>query len=117
MENTKAPWGWQKFGDDYSLVAKHGMREIIISSGNKNDNELDRRTIVNMNNDDDGLLHPVDPSHPNAKLIASAPDLLEACIDALKMCQDKVMPTENDLNIMVARLKVVIGKATKNPIK
>lgn len=49
----------------------------------------------------------------NAKLIAAAPDLLEACVHALEMCQDKVIPTENDLTIMAGRLKQAILKATE----
>ena len=45
----------------------------------------------------------------NARLIASAPDLLEACIHALEMCEDS--PTENGLTIMAGRLKGAINKA------
>lgn len=47
----------------------------------------------------------------NQRLIAEAPELLNACIHALEMCEDRVMPTENDLTIMAGRLKAVIEKA------
>ena len=47
----------------------------------------------------------------NAKLIANAPELLNGCIHALEMYQEKVMPTENDLTIMAERLKSIINKA------
>ena len=50
-------------------------------------------------------------SQANAKLIAAAPELLEACTHALEMCNDLVMPTENDLKIMSGRLKQAINKA------
>ena len=50
-----------------------------------------------------------DEGKANAKLIAAAPDLLEACIHALEMCEDS--PTENDLTIMAGRLKAPINKA------
>ena len=52
-----------------------------------------------------------DEGKANAKLIAAAPDLLEACIHALEMCEDRVTPTENDLTIMAGRLKAPINKA------
>lgn len=47
-----------------------------------------------------------------AKLIESTPKLLEVCIHALEMCNDKVMPTENDLTIMSGRLNQAIKQAT-----
>lgn len=40
-------------------------------------------------------------------------ELLNACIHALEMCNETVMPTENDLTIMAGRLKAVIKKATE----
>ena len=52
-----------------------------------------------------------DEGKANAKLIAAAPDLLKACIHALEMCEDRVIPTENDLTIMAGRLKEAINKA------
>ena len=47
----------------------------------------------------------------DAKLIANAPELLNGLIHALEMCEDRVMPTENDLTIMAGRLKSIINKA------
>ena len=47
----------------------------------------------------------------NAKLIAAAPELLQACIHALQMCEDQLMPTEYDLTIRADRLRAVINKA------
>ncbi len=72
MEQTRADWAWQKFGNIYMLTAQHGMREIIIGAN------VDEKTGVaypSMNND--GILREINPEHPNAKLIASASGLLE----------------------------------------
>lgn len=79
MSYTKGPWAWQRFGSYYSLTAQHGMREIIISANP--DRENYGNPVVVMNND--GILNPIDPQHPNAKLIATAPELLQACTDLL----------------------------------
>lgn len=68
---TKSPWGWQDFGNAPVLVAQHGHREIIISANHAG--------MVNMS--DDGILLVVNENHPNAKLIAAAPELLEALIE------------------------------------
>lgn len=73
FKGTKAPWVWQKFGYATYLTAQHGMREIIIGSIND---------VPAMNVD--GILRRVDTDHPNAKLIAAAPDLLEALQDTDK---------------------------------
>ncbi len=75
MENhTKGIWAWQKFGNKYLLTAQHGFREIIIGANIVDPDMGYIECYPSMN--DDGLLKPIDPTHPNAKLIAAAPDLL-----------------------------------------
>lgn len=101
-KHTEAPWKWQKFGDNYCLVAQHGMREIILAANKKEDSEI---TYVSMN--DDGILNPVNLLHPNSKLIAVAPDLLEMLI--------KIYQIENHAFSLkgfdVVRLKEEVGAA------
>ena len=83
MKHTKAPWAWQKFGKNHFLTAQHGMREIILS-GNK---DKGGASYPSMNKD--GILQPIDPEHPNAKLIAAAPELLEALQKVRKWYEEK----------------------------
>jgi hypothetical protein len=71
-QHTAGPWAWQRFGDTYSLTAQHGMREIIIGAIKHGSMGY---PVVGMNSD--GILRDVDPAHPNATLIASAPSLLK----------------------------------------
>lgn len=74
-EFTKGKWAWQLFGDTYSLTAQHGMREIIVGAIEHPEMEY---PVVGMNND--GLLRVVDKVHPNAKLIAAAPEMYKQLI-------------------------------------
>jgi hypothetical protein len=71
---TPAPWAFQKFGKDFYLTAQHGMREIILA-GSKGGQ-------LRMNQD--GILLPVNPNHPNAKLICAAPKMAIGIIKTLE---------------------------------
>lgn len=76
--STPGPWAWRRFGDTYTLHADHGKRDTIIGAiphGQMN------YPVVAMSIE--GRLQDIDPEHPNARLIASAPDLLEALEDVL----------------------------------
>lgn len=66
-EHTKAPWEWRKVGKDWVLWGAHGIRPIV----------LDGKKLRVRN--DDCLMVPFDPDHPDARLIESAPALLAAC--------------------------------------
>jgi hypothetical protein len=61
---TPGPWAWQLFGKEYCLTGQHGMRPIVLAT-RKNG----ATSLVN------GLLVPLDPNHPDAKLIAAAPKM------------------------------------------
>jgi len=90
MKHTKGKWAWQRFGDHYHLAAQHGMREIIISANIVNQHSLKPCVTMNI----DGILKPINPDHPNAKLIAKAPEMLQA----LKDCLFKLDMAHNEYN-------------------
>jgi hypothetical protein len=81
-QHTPGPWAWQLFGDTYSLTAQHGRREQIISAIPHGEMKY---PVVAMNKD--GRLCDVDPLHPNARLIASAPALLNELRKSLSILQ------------------------------
>ena len=64
LKQTPGPWGWQLFGKEWCLVGQHTMRPIVLAVRKGCPTSLV-----------DGLLVRLDPQHPDAKLIASAPDL------------------------------------------
>jgi len=105
-KSTKAPWAWQKFGNKYCLTAQHGMREIILGANPVDGENGFAPCMVVMN--EDGILRPIDPDHPNAKLIASAPELLEA----LHWAKGIGKNGEVHDKIVMDRINMVIKKAT-----
>ena len=104
-KHTPGPWALQKFGDNYCLTAQYGMREIILAA---------RGRKMVMNND--GILRPIKPHHPNAKLIAAAPDLLEALqrlidVYSATLIEEFSHDPEKDEDIIFA--KTAIKRATE----
>lgn len=73
IKYTPGPWAWRRFGDTYTLHADHGRRDTIIGAIPHGQMKY---PVVAMSID--GRLTDVDPEHPNAKLIVSAPHLLNA---------------------------------------
>lgn len=69
-KQTPGPWAWQKFGAEWCLTGQHGMRPIVLSVSGRSKAAL--TSLV------EGRLVPLDPQHPDARLIAAAPDLLQA---------------------------------------
>jgi len=75
-QHTPGPWAWQKFGKEWCLTGQHSMRPIVLAvRGGR------LTSLV------DGLLRPLDPFHPDAQLIASAPDLLRQRDELLAACK------------------------------
>jgi len=107
FKGTKGEW-WacctEEGSKSHYVFSKNSESTICAMRSNDPDDKSDKFEPMEE-------IVTVSERQANAKLIAASPDLLKACIHALEMCQDKVMPTENDLNIMAGRLKSVIEKS------
>lgn len=90
-KHTPGKWAWQLMGDTYNLTAQHGMREIILGGIEHGSMGY---PVLGMCNDK-GILRDVDPNHPNAKLIAAAPDLFAACIKQAALMDEAGMIDED----------------------
>lgn len=81
-ELTSPPWAWQKFGKEWCLTGQHGHRPIVLA--------VRKGALTSLRN---GLLVPFDPEHPDAKCIASAPELLrqrDELLAALEEARDEL---------------------------
>ena len=118
MTHTQSPWAWQKFGTEYLLTAQHGMREIIIGATDLNanidccDNRVIANTVPTMNKD--GICRPIDPVHPNAKLIAASPELLEEHKTDLPLLNQAIdLIKEGKYDFAIQHLTSIIGSKHK----
>lgn len=62
--HTPGPWRWL---NAITLISDKGRKHAVLTSDD-----------VLQTTDEHGLLVKLTPSHPNARLMAAAPDLLEA---------------------------------------
>jgi hypothetical protein len=96
MNHTPGPWSWLS---PETLVGNHGHRPVILTA-----RELDERGK-------DGRLVEFDPKGPNARLIAAAPELLEA-LKALLPIFDLDDPREiKDFMAECGQAEAAIAKA------
>lgn len=111
---TPGPWAWQKFGDYYCLTAQHGMREIIIGA-------LKTRPGIPFAAMNTGhRLEAVHPEHPNAKLIAAAPEVTDDASELLFFLKDVPLGkfeeatgmSSERLNQLIINLNRSVKKAT-----
>lgn len=100
-QHTPGPWAWQRLGE-LCLVGQHGRRPIVLTTLQRNAQLCVR--------DERGVLKPLDPDHPDARLIAAAPDLLEAARAAVAAMRPDCVPLD-EYEAAVAQLDRVIAKA------
>lgn len=106
FKGTKGSWNACCLKEGSKSHYVFDLGEKVICSMESNDpDDLEGRFC------EDGDILTLQERQANARLIQSAPDMLKGLIHALEMCEDMVMPTENDLTIMAGRLKSIINKA------
>lgn len=79
MKRTKGPWRWLS---KETLVGDHGHRPVIISANQKGQ-------LVQRN--EEGLLRPIDPKHPDMRALAGAGRLIEA-VEAFFKLRTSIFP-------------------------
>jgi len=106
-KRAPGPWAWRKFGSIWCLVADHGARRIVLDAEVKGKNEI---PILQTRDFTDGsAMVELTPEHPNARLIAAAPDLLEA-VEHLLRDEDAYL-YEEDRTASIERAKKALVKA------
>lgn len=96
---TPGPWEWRKIGKDWVLWGAHGHRPIVLDHGQVRGQ---RGNHFRVRNTELCVMIPFYPEHPDARLLASAPDLLDSVRAILfQITQGKVL--ERDACIAQAR--------------
>lgn len=73
--HSAGPWVWRDWGAGWLLIQDAGRRPAVLTAIGGRAHVVRQKLGVR---DETGLLVPLTPDHPDAKLIASAPALLEA---------------------------------------
>lgn len=79
MPHTPAPWSWRKFGTELMLVGEHGPRPVVLCASMDVGGGWDApgRIFLATRDPKTGVLVELTPEHPDARLIAAAPELLD----------------------------------------
>jgi hypothetical protein len=105
-KHTPGPWVWRKWGNPYWLTADYGKRRIVIATVSQQVG-VPQQDFVAVRDPKRDLLVELTPEHPDARLIAAAPDLLAGCQDALV----SFGYAARDRSQCIAAIKAAIAKA------
>lgn len=79
--HTKGPWGWLECGGTLRLVGLYGPRPCVLTTlyvSHGEDYDPPGYEVLAVGVDTPRRLVPLTPVHPDARLMAASPDLLEA---------------------------------------
>ncbi|MEO7719427.1 MAG: hypothetical protein ABIY70_24765 [Capsulimonas sp.] len=82
--HTPGPWCWVNFGNEPHLATAHSGSKTVLDAVRKGQRDVAFRNRVTEGR---SLMIPFDPSHPDSRLIAAAPELLDALRDLLDLVQ------------------------------
>lgn len=84
-KHTQGPWSWQTFGDGWKLIGHGGMRPFVLGCWGirKSPGPPPPARFVVRDGATDRMVD-FDPTHPDARLIAAAPELLDALLDMMR---------------------------------
>lgn len=77
---TPGPWAWRKFGSELILIQDTGARKVVLAAESLDSNRAAIYTRTPAHGD---FLKAITDDHPNAKLIAAAPEMYEAIVKVL----------------------------------
>lgn len=75
MKYSKPPWKWRVNSHYFNYILMSGTKCILESLSAEEDDECSVGDVLHVNVN--GIMRPLYPEHPDAKLIAAAPELLE----------------------------------------
>lgn len=80
--HTPPPWVWGQMGG-WKLIGNHGMRPIVLGArGIRKSSGPPPPAEFVLRNAEHDLLIPFDPKHPDALLIAAAPEMAALLLSA-----------------------------------
>lgn len=100
---TKGPWEWRRMGKRWLLWGFHGIRPIVLAWS---------RGQLQVRDDtlSGGVMCDFDREHPDARLIAAAPDLLAAAKMAGDWLHDAGVCPPTILGKLFAAIEMAEGK-------
>lgn len=103
---TPGPWAWRNIGGEWVLWGEHGHRPVVldVSRGGTH------KGLLRVRNERD-IMIPFNPTHPDVRMIAAAPELYEALrVAEVLIARDIIRDDAGCLEKVRAALALVEGR-------